>query len=70
MSLLSSMYAPAHDYGRLAPLRGTLRARYEAWRVYRKTRTELSALSDRELDDLGLSRSSIPAVSHEAAYGK
>jgi len=39
------------------------------YRIYRKTVSELSALSSRELDDLGLNRSMIKRVSLEAAYG-
>lgn len=35
-------------------------ARLQAWRMYRKTVAELSALTDRELDDIGLIRSEIP----------
>lgn len=38
-------------------------------KVYRATYNELSALTDRELNDLGLSRSGIRAVAYEAAYG-
>lgn len=37
--------------------------------VYRTTFAELDALSDRDLNDLGLARYDIPAVSNEAAYG-
>ena len=33
--------------------------RFTAWRTYRQTVRELSALSDRELDDIGLHRGSI-----------
>ena len=58
-------------------LQGRLVARLEAarenwgkWRVYRKTVNELSALSDRDLNDLGLSRSMIRGIALEAAYGK
>lgn len=66
-------------YGTTAPvtLRDRLNARIETARegmakrrVYRRTYAELSALSNRDLADLGLSRSMIPAVAHEAAYGK
>ncbi len=35
-------------------------ARIQAWRMYRKTVAELSALTDRELDDIGITRGSIP----------
>lgn len=39
-------------------------------RVYLQTVSELSALSDRDLADLGLHRSMIRAVAKDAAYGK
>lgn len=32
------------------------------WRSYRKTVAELGALSNRELDDLGIHRSEIPYI--------
>lgn len=35
-------------------------ARFQAWRMYRKTVAELSSLSDRELHDIGITRGSIP----------
>ena len=38
--------------------------------VYAQTVAELTALTDRELADLGISRLSIPELAHEAAYGK
>ncbi len=34
-------------------------ARFQAWRTYRQTVAQLSALSDRELDDIGLTRGAI-----------
>lgn len=43
--------------------------RFARYRVYRETHNELNQLTDRELADLGLSRATIPAVAHEAAYG-
>lgn len=48
----------------------TARADFAKWRVYRDTVRELSALSNRDLSDLGLSRSMIRGVAIEAAYGK
>jgi len=39
-------------------------------KVYRQTMRELSALSSRELTDLGIHRSMITRVALEAAYGK
>lgn len=37
--------------------------------VYRETLRELNALTSRELSDLGMSRSMITRVAHDAAYG-
>ena len=36
--------------------------------TYRKTVSELSELTDRELNDLGISRAMITNIAHEAAY--
>ena len=55
---------------RLAARLHALRADYAKWRTYRRTLEELSALSNRDLNDLGLSRSMIREVALEAAYGK
>ena len=38
--------------------------------VYRKTISELQSLTDRELADLGIHRSAIKGIAHEAAFGK
>jgi uncharacterized protein YjiS (DUF1127 family) len=38
-----------------------------AWRRYNKSVHELSRLGDRELADIGISRSEIPAAAWEAA---
>lgn len=38
--------------------------------VYARTFKELSGLTDRELNDISLSRSQIEDVAREAAYGK
>jgi uncharacterized protein YjiS (DUF1127 family) len=37
-------------------------------RVYNRTYAELNALSTRELDDLGISRSMISRLAYEAAF--
>ena len=39
-------------------------------RVYRTTLAELSALSNRDLADLGINRSELRRVAYEAAYGQ
>ncbi len=53
-------------------LRG-LSLRLEAWlerrRQYRDTYRELSRLSDRDLDDIGLARCDIPTIARETALG-
>ncbi|MEM7643243.1 MAG: DUF1127 domain-containing protein [Pseudomonadota bacterium] len=56
--------------GRLPNRFATLRADWAKWRLYRKTLAELSALSTRDLDDLGIARASIRSIALEAAYGK
>lgn len=38
--------------------------------VYKTTLAELSALSNRDLNDLGISRSQITRIALEAAYGE
>lgn len=45
-----------------------LLASFARRRVYSVTLRELSALSDRELSDLGLSRTDLRRVAYEAAY--
>lgn len=45
-----------------------LRTRRAQYTVYRTTLHELENLSDRELNDLGMSRGGIRAVAYKAAY--
>jgi uncharacterized protein YjiS (DUF1127 family) len=55
---------------RIAAFFTALRDSRQRYRMYRQTVLELSVLSDRELHDLGLHRSSIDSIALEAAYGK
>ncbi|WP_099827591.1 DUF1127 domain-containing protein [Oceaniglobus indicus] len=55
--------------GRFAATMNSLRVRLAQYRVYRRTLNELERLSDRDLADLGISRSMITTVSADAAYG-
>lgn len=48
----------------------SMRAAMHRRKVYKQTVNELSALSNRELTDLGLSRSMISRVALESTYGK
>lgn len=45
----------------------TLRQHQARYRIYRKTRSELMNLSDRDLTDLGLNRSMIRRLALEAS---
>lgn len=55
---------------RFAALRANFAAARAQRKIFTTTFAELDALSNRDLNDLGLSRSSIRAVAMEAAYGK
>ncbi len=50
-------------------LMSTARTQMERRKVYRQTKSELDSLSNRELCDLGISRSMIRRLALEAAYG-
>ena len=43
-----------------------LKTRISAWRRYNRTVTELKALSNRDLADLGISRGDIERIAREA----
>ncbi len=53
---------------RVANFFNGLRARRAQYAVYRTTLNELQNLSERELNDLGMSRANIRAVAYKAAY--
>jgi uncharacterized protein YjiS (DUF1127 family) len=44
----------------------SLKTRYSTWKKYSRTVAELEALSNRDLADLGLSRTDISRVAREA----
>jgi len=54
--------------GLLSTIYGTIEAVVK-YRQYRKTITELSSLSTKELSDIGLSLSAIKSVARETIYG-
>lgn len=43
---------------------------YRKHSIYRNTYNELSKLSEKELNDMGLSRSQISGLAYEVTYGK
>lgn len=55
---------------RFANVLAGMKAAYQRRRTYDQTLRELSALSDRDLSDLGMHRSMISEVARKAAYGK
>lgn len=61
---------PLSLLARIAEIREQAAEAFAAWRIYRSTVNELSALGDRELSDLGIARSQIRALAREAAYGQ
>ncbi|MCA3509565.1 MAG: DUF1127 domain-containing protein [Rhodobacter sp.] len=54
---------------RLAAVTKYVRAALVRRRVYNRTVRELSALTDRELTDLGIHRADIPQIALQAACG-
>lgn len=68
MAFITGNAAPSQGLAqRFSGLVERIREARKAREVYRQTFSELSALSDRDLADLGLSRASIPTVAREAA---
>jgi uncharacterized protein YjiS (DUF1127 family) len=55
---------------RVSGFRANLADKIAKRKVFLTTLRELQALSDRDLTDLGLSRSDIQGIAREAAYGK
>ncbi len=54
---------------RLSDLTASLAQRRAQDRAYRSTVRELSALSSRDLADMGIHRAGIHAIARQAAYG-
>lgn len=55
---------------RIEAMRTALAERRAKHKIYTTTLRELSSVSDRDLSDLGMSRSMIKGIALEAAYGK
>lgn len=68
--MTEATYVRSHEGGLLARIEALLVAGAQLLRrhrIYSRTRAELSALTDRELADLGISRFDIDRVAREAA---
>lgn len=73
MAYMHTTHAAAHDsglFGRISSFFAGLAERNARYRLYRETVNELAALDNRELTDLGLTRSQITSVAHAAVYGR
>ncbi|GHH01271.1 DUF1127 domain-containing protein [Pseudodonghicola xiamenensis] len=57
----------ASPTGRLAAWIDDARVRFERHRVYRRTMSEMGALNNQELADLGLHRSELRRVAYQAS---
>jgi uncharacterized protein YjiS (DUF1127 family) len=69
MAFTNTTSAPlTSPLNRIASAFGALATRYKNYRLYRETFDGLSALSNRDLADLGIGRSDIRRVSIEATY--
>lgn len=69
MAYAANYNASAVNTARGASFFAGLLVKFSQYMLFRKTVAELSALSNRELSDLGLSRSGIKASAIEAVYG-
>jgi uncharacterized protein YjiS (DUF1127 family) len=77
MTTLASSYrvlgTPGASHSEIAARGSSLLQRAIAWlgeqQRYRRTLNELSALADRELEDIGLTRSDIDEVARRSARG-
>ncbi|WP_108814673.1 DUF1127 domain-containing protein [Loktanella sp. Alg231-35] len=54
---------------RFAAFRADMAENAAKRKIYRTTVAELECLSNRDLDDMGISRSAIKAIAFDAAYG-
>ena len=69
MAYIANTAKTAHGATALGGFVARISDRLARRRVYKRTYSELSNLSTRELDDLGISRSMITRLAFEAAYG-
>jgi len=65
--LAATVHAPVAD--KLTSAIATLMTDFKNYRLYRKTISELQGLTNEELVDLGLNRSTINVSAREAVYG-
>lgn len=70
MAYFTQTLAGASIGNRFQSMASLVSERVAQYNTYRTTLSELSNLSDRELNDLGIDRTMIRSIAHEAAYQK
>ncbi|MGC1494247.1 MAG: DUF1127 domain-containing protein [Sulfitobacter sp.] len=71
MAYVNTTSAPTVSFfARIGTAFDALATRYKQHRTYRETFNELSALSNRELNDLGLSRANLRSIAWETSRVK
>lgn len=70
MAYISSQRANGSVADLLAKVVANVKEALERRAVYNRTLRELRSLSDRELNDLGMSRAALRSIAVEAAYGR
>jgi uncharacterized protein YjiS (DUF1127 family) len=70
MAYTTTSAASTGVFDRVATAMKSIKDSMRRRRVYKQTVSELRALSTRELNDLGISRSMISRIALEASYGK
>ena len=69
MAYVNTTSAPTFSFfARIGTAFDALATRYKQHRLYRETFNGLSALSNRELDDLGLSRGNLRSVAWASSH--
>lgn len=71
MAFISANVPAQSDFvARITAFAAEQRQAFSQWKLYRRTVSELSELSSRELNDLGLNRSTIHATAYDVVYNK
>ena len=70
MAYMNITQTRGRSQGFLSRVAADLAGRWARYSVYRKTLSELQSLSVRDLNDLGLNKSTVRRTAYEAAYGK
>ena len=71
MAVLDNVSIPnVNLFNFLGTYKKALDKKWNQYKMYRRTMKELSVLSDRELDDIGLSRYNIRTLTHKTCFKK